>query len=93
MDRQLQQTAFIAGDSLTIADISLYAYTQVADEGGFDLSGYAAVLNWMQAVEAEPGYVSMADANGSTQQAGLISLRQEFVAPDGGKGEPCSSQH
>ena len=40
----------------TIADIALYAYTHVADEGGFDLAGYPALRAWLARVAAQPGY-------------------------------------
>ncbi len=39
------------------ADIALYAYTHVAGEGGFDLSGYPAVRTWLDRIAAQPGHV------------------------------------
>lgn len=62
MEQQLSKSPFLVGDQLSIADISLYAYTQVADEGGFDLSGYPSILKWMEAIEATPNFISMEDA-------------------------------
>ncbi|NKB33500.1 MAG: glutathione S-transferase family protein [Pseudomonadales bacterium] len=59
MDGQLAQTQWLAGAQLTIADISLYAYTQVADEGGFDLSGYSSVLRWLSDIQQQPDYIGM----------------------------------
>ena len=59
MEGQLDNNAFIAGPDYSIADIALYAYTHVADEGGFDLKGYPAVRAWLARVETTPGYVSM----------------------------------
>lgn len=47
MEQQLAGRAFLAGDSLTIADISLYAYTHVADEGGFDLGTRPQIQAWL----------------------------------------------
>ena len=44
---------------MTLADISLYAYTHVAHDGGFDLSGYPAIGSWLDRVAAEPGHVSI----------------------------------
>jgi glutathione S-transferase len=41
----------LAGDAVTLADISLLAYTRVAHEGGFHLDGYAAVRRWIGATE------------------------------------------
>ena len=59
MENQLKNTAFFAGDTVSVADITLYAYTHVADEGGFSLEAYPAVRDWLARIEALPGYVSM----------------------------------
>lgn len=59
MERQLQQTPYLVGDRYTIADIALYAYTHVAHEGGFDLSGYPAINAWMDRVASHPRHVTM----------------------------------
>ncbi|WP_448247339.1 glutathione S-transferase family protein [Thalassotalea agariperforans] len=59
MEQQLAQTPYLVGDSLTIADISLYGYTHVADEGGFDLSKYPAILRWINNIQAQKNYLSM----------------------------------
>jgi len=47
---------FLAG-AFSIADIALYAYTHVAHQGGFDLSGYPRIRAWIERVAAQPGYV------------------------------------
>lgn len=60
METQLQRTPYIAGQAYTIADISLYAYTHVADEGGFDLSRYPGIEAWLARVACLPGHVTMA---------------------------------
>ena len=62
MEQQLTATPFLVGDGLTIADISLYAYTHVAHEGGFDLSGYPAIQAWLDRVVSHPGHQIMAEA-------------------------------
>ncbi|MGF1700503.1 glutathione S-transferase family protein [Photobacterium makurazakiensis] len=59
MEKQLQQTPYLAGESLTIADISLYAYTHVAHEGGFSLERYPAITRWTQYIISHPRYVGM----------------------------------
>ncbi|MEH2525689.1 MULTISPECIES: glutathione S-transferase family protein [unclassified Bradyrhizobium] len=51
MEHQLATTPFLVGDAVTLADISLLAYTRVAHEGGFHLDGYAAVRRWIGATE------------------------------------------
>ena len=57
MERHLGGRSFLVGDSLSLADIALYAYTHVADEGGFSLDAYPAVRAWLARVAAEPGHV------------------------------------
>ncbi|MDH5434370.1 MAG: glutathione S-transferase family protein [Gammaproteobacteria bacterium] len=59
MEQQLGTTTFFVGDDLTIADISLYAYTHVAGEGGFELSNYPAISAWIKRIESYPGYTGM----------------------------------
>lgn len=59
MDVQLQKTAYLTGPQLTSADISLYAYTHVAHEGGFDLSGYPALTDWIDRIASQPSYIGM----------------------------------
>jgi glutathione S-transferase len=53
MDNHLQRTAWLAGDGLTIADISLLAYTRLAHEGGFELTARTALRNWKDRGETE----------------------------------------
>jgi glutathione S-transferase len=57
MERHLAGRAFHVGDRYTIADISLYAYTHVAAEGGFDLTRYPAIGAWLDRVAEQPGHV------------------------------------
>jgi glutathione S-transferase len=44
---------------LTLADIALYAYARVADEGGFDLGCYPAVTVWPARAAAPPDHIAM----------------------------------
>ncbi len=57
LERGLDGRAFLLGDRYSIADIALYAYTHVADEGGFDLGGYPRIREWLARVRAEPRHV------------------------------------
>jgi glutathione S-transferase len=57
MEGHLDGRSWLVGDGMTLADIALYAYTHVADEGGFDLDGYPAIREWLARVAAEPGHV------------------------------------
>lgn len=59
MEQQLGKHEFIVSDRFTIADIALFAYTHVADEGGFDLAGFPAILDWIERVSSRSGYIPM----------------------------------
>ena len=59
MDAHLSDHAFFAAGQYTIADIALYGYTHVADEGGFDLAPYGHLAAWMERVRNQPGHVPM----------------------------------
>ena len=60
MDAHLATRDWFVGDSVTLADIALYAYTHVAGDGGFKLDEYPAIRAWLARVEALPGYIAMA---------------------------------
>lgn len=57
MEQRLTAGAFMAGDRFTLADIALFAYTHVADEGGFDLQPYPAIRSWIDRVTSRPRFV------------------------------------
>ena len=57
LDRHLGGRDWLVGDGMTIADISLYAYTHVAEEGGFDLEPCPNVSAWQDRLAGEPGHV------------------------------------
>ncbi|MGI9375337.1 MAG: glutathione S-transferase family protein [Tsuneonella suprasediminis] len=59
MDAHLAGREWFVGDAPTLADIALYAYTHVAEAGGFRLADRAHVMAWLARVAALPGYVTM----------------------------------
>lgn len=59
MENHLGKSTWFGGDAPSIADIALYAYTHVADEGGFDLTNYPAVGSWLDQVAELPNHVPM----------------------------------
>lgn len=61
LNDHLSRHDFLVGNRYTVADIGLYGYTHVADEGEFDMSLYPAVTAWIQRVQAQPGHVPMMD--------------------------------
>jgi glutathione S-transferase len=64
MEKHLADREFFVGDRYSIADISLYAYTHVADEGEFDLQPYPNIRRWLDRVKAQPRHVELTDAVG-----------------------------
>ncbi|KPU91884.1 glutathione S-transferase [Variovorax paradoxus] len=59
MEQHLAAQPFLAGESVTLADIANYAYVAHAPEGGVPLDAYANVRRWLARVEALPGFVAM----------------------------------
>jgi len=61
LERRLAEHEFLVAERYTIADISLFAYTHVAPEGGFSLQPYPAVREWLTRVAAHPGHIAITD--------------------------------
>lgn len=61
MEKHLAGNAWFTGPDYGIADIALFAYTDVAHHGGFDLAPYPALRDWLARVRATPGFVPMPD--------------------------------
>ena len=59
MEQHLESHPFFAAGRYTIADIALYAFTHVANECGFDLTGFPAVRSWLKRVAEQPDHVTM----------------------------------
>lgn len=59
MDEHLAARDWLVGNAITLADITLYAYTHVAEDGGFRLADYPNVQAWLRRIEAVPGYLPM----------------------------------
>jgi len=57
MEEHLEGNDYFVGGRYSVADIALYAYTHVADEGGIDLDGHPAILAWLERVSSQPGYI------------------------------------
>ena len=61
MEGHLKGAAWFAGTGPTIADIALYAYTHVAEDGGFKLSDYPHIQAWCERMAEHPRHVLMTD--------------------------------
>ncbi len=53
MEERLAEHDYLVGDTLSLADIALVAYTQFAEEGGFSLDTRPAVMNWLVRVKKD----------------------------------------
>ena len=61
MEKRLSDNNYLVGESYTIADICLYAYTHVADEGGFDLDRYPAITAWIERIAKHPKHILLTE--------------------------------
>ena len=59
MEQHLGHARWFSGAAYGIADIALFAYTDVAGDGGVSLQPYPAVVAWLQRVRSQPGFVAM----------------------------------
>lgn len=62
MQDELADRTWLAGDHVTIADIAMYSYLRVADEGGLEVDMYPAIERWLEDVEQLDGFIPMARA-------------------------------
>jgi len=62
MEKALKNASFLVSGTFSVADIALYAYTHVAEEGGFDFGPYPDVRNWLARVSDQQGVVPMEQA-------------------------------
>ena len=61
MEQHLKNHDYFVADKYTIADIGLYAYTHVAEEGDFDLTKFPAILAWMKRIQSQPRHILITD--------------------------------
>lgn len=59
MEVHLANHSFFVNNRYSIADIALYAYTHVAEEGSFDLSRYINIQNWFKRIESQPEFITI----------------------------------
>ena len=61
LESHLAEHSYLVGGRYSIADISLYAYTHVAPEGGFTLEPYPGVREWLARIASHPGHIAIGD--------------------------------
>jgi glutathione S-transferase len=57
MEQHLAKRSFFVDERYTIADIALYAYTHVAEEGEFDLRPFPSIRAWLERVRSQPRHI------------------------------------
>ena len=62
MEQRLSEAPFFAGEAISVADLALFAYTHVAEDGGFNLSDYPSIGDRLARVRAEPGHFDLCDS-------------------------------
>lgn len=69
LEQQLSESAFLAGEAPTIADVAAYTYVAHAPEGNVSLADYPKVRAWLASIEALPRFVGMQRTATGLQQA------------------------
>lgn len=59
MEQHLCSRRWFVAETYSIADIALYAYTHIAETGGFELKAYPAIQSWMARIQQQPAYAAM----------------------------------
>ena len=57
LERRLNTADWLAGNAFSVADISLYAYTHMAAQGGYDLDGFPGIRRWLTRVAGLPRHI------------------------------------
>jgi len=65
MEEHLSSNDFFVDDYYSIADISLYAYTHVAAEGGFEMDRYPQIQLWLDRIREQPRHIRITDEVGT----------------------------
>lgn len=61
LEKQLTGRRWLVGDSVTLADIALFAYTHVAEQAGYRLADYPAISAWIAIFKALPWYAPITE--------------------------------
>ena len=59
MDQHLVSREWFVGESISLADVCLFAYTHLAGDADFDLQRYPHVVEWIERVKGDPRYIAM----------------------------------
>jgi glutathione S-transferase len=59
LEKALEGKRFLVADRYSLADISLYAYTHVAQEGGFDMAKYTNIRAWCERIAQQKNWAAI----------------------------------
>ena len=62
MEQHLRHNDYFVANKYTIADIGLYAYTHVAEAGGFNLTQFSAINAWLERIKSQPKHIQITDS-------------------------------
>jgi glutathione S-transferase len=61
LEEGLAGKRFLVADRYSLADISLYAYTHVAQEGGFDMTKYSNIRAWCERIGQQKNWAPITE--------------------------------
>lgn len=61
MEKHLTTHQYFVGERYSIADIALFAYTHVANEGNFVLSSFPAINSWLARIQLQPRHITITE--------------------------------
>ncbi|MGH2956486.1 MAG: glutathione S-transferase family protein [Solirubrobacterales bacterium] len=76
LDAHLSEHDFLLGDSYTLADLAVFGYVHVADEGGLEMDRFPAIGPWLDRVREQPGYMN--DLEGFPENAKVGASRSIY---------------
>ena len=74
LDNYLYKREFITDYGYCVADIAVFGYTHLAEDGGFDLGLYPSVTSWIERVQDQKGFLSIYELLDGEDTTGILSL-------------------
>jgi glutathione S-transferase len=78
MEAHLAGHDWFTGPEYGVADIALYAYTHMAEDGGFDLSSLPHIRRWLDEVRRQAGHIELFQ---ETSAEPVVTLDGRAVQP------------